>query len=515
MDEEMREEGSVICEAEELGQENIQIRLKDRFAELGKDTVVYGFMAGVSSVTGLILLPLFTRVFSTDQYGVIDIVATLTSILSIFARLSLPSAITRYFYEKKEALDRNSFISTLLAFVLVVSAGLVIVGGMFSNTIASLFLRNKEFGLFVFLGFVSAAFSALSSLPQMVLRMERRIVRFNLLNILYSVFYVGLALYLVFAQSQGLTGVFAASVLASLLQLLLAIAWTRQYLTRYLSFPDLKHSLKYSLPIIPAVMVTWINRHTDRLVLLAFLGLSGVGIFGAAARIGAVFNFLTTVFRQGWIPYRMFLIKAPEEERNRFYRLVLRYYACGFSSLALIFTAISPEILRILVPAEYHKAYVVIPWIVGATILHASGPITTMGILISERTYAASIAAWGGAVLNVLLAVVLIPALGIRGAAIGTFVAELVFTSMLWYFTARYTNIRFDRKPMIIILICYVFTANVLLWLTENIEPSLISLTCRMVVVGIAILLIACQIMDRTAFSSIRSFVFRILHLRY
>jgi O-antigen/teichoic acid export membrane protein len=243
--------------------------------------------------------------------------------------------------------------------------------------------------------------------------------------------------------------------------------------------------------------------------------LSGVGIFGVAVRIGAVFNFLLTVFRQGWIPYRMFLINAPKVERDRFYRLVLSYYACGFLSLGLFFTAISPEILRVLVPVEYQQAYVIIPWIVGATILHASGTITTMGILISEKTYAASIAAWGGAVLNILLAVVLIPAFGIKGAAIGTFVAELVFTSMLWYFTVRYTKILFDRKPMIVVLICYVLTANVLLWLTENIEPLYISLTCRIAVVGIAIVLIAYQTTDRTARSNLRSFVFRILHLRY
>jgi O-antigen/teichoic acid export membrane protein len=477
-----------------------------RLLEFGKDTVVYGLMAGVSSLSGLILLPIFTRVFSVDEYGIIDMIATVTSLSSVLARLSLPGSVSRYFFEIEKGVDRERFVSTLLGCVVVVGTGLLVIGTLLSKTIAGLVLNNSQYGVFIFLGLLAAMFSALSSIPQMVLRMDRRIVQFNVLNILHSASYAGLALYLVYVQSSGLIGVFLASVVAGALQLFLAVTWTRQYMTKHFSLGHLRRSLKYSLPTVPAVLVTWINRQTDRLVLLAFIGLGGVGIFGAAARVGALVSLLTAVFTQAWVPYRMVLINAPADERDDFYRRILRYYAGFFACLGLLLTAISPEVFRILVPVEYYRGYVVIPWILGAIILHASGPITTMGILISEKTYASSIAAWCGALLNVLLALLLIPVFGIWGAAIGTFMAELSFTTILWYFTSRYSSIRFPKKSLIIVLICYMVTSISLIWLAETAQATF-SLIFRALVFGGAVFLIATQTLDKQAQRFIRSAV--------
>lgn len=63
------------------------------FKELGKDMFVYGFMSAVSRMSGLLLLPLLTRALSVDNYGIIDIVVTFTTLISIGMKFALPSGM--------------------------------------------------------------------------------------------------------------------------------------------------------------------------------------------------------------------------------------------------------------------------------------------------------------------------------------------------------------------------------------------------------------------------------------
>lgn len=468
-------------------------------------------MAGVYRLVGFLLLPILTRLFSPEEYGIIDIVAVFTSLISIFAGLSLPSAVARYYLEHEEGPMRSTLISSLLLFVAVFGLIWLLLGLVASGSIANMLLGNPGYGAFISISFVTAALSAISAIPKMVLRMERKVVRFNLLNILHAVVYVGSTLVLVIALQAGLIGVFWALVVAEVIQLVLGLILTKSYLAGTFSRETLRRSLKFSLPIVPAVLVTWVNQQTDRIVILAYLGIGSVGIFAAGARIGVLVSLLTNIFSQAWTPFAMAMIKSPEADRDDFFKNILSYYAGIFAALGLFLTALAPEVVQILLPVEYQSAYLVIPWIVGAAISHASGQITNIGVLISEKTYANSIAAWSGAIVNVGLAIFLIPIFGLWGAAIGMFVAELMFSGILWRFSMRFTNIRFDRKRIILILSLYISTSAVIQAFATYIENPTLSPFARLLVAAIVIGYIMHLTLDQEARDLIKTTWGRIL----
>ncbi|MFC1936377.1 lipopolysaccharide biosynthesis protein [Chloroflexota bacterium] len=479
--------------------------MKNKFIGLGKDIIGYGIMDGVARIIHFLLLPIFTRVFSTGEYGIVDIVATITSLTTTFARLALPTALARYFPEFKEDQERNSFITTILVCVGALSTALMLLSSLFSNILADWLLDNPENGPFIIMGFSSAMLTAITSVPLMVFRMEQRIIHFNASNIIYTVAYAFLALLFVIVFPFGLNGLFLASIIAAAIQLLIAIFWIRKYLTRKLSLSLLRRSLKFSLPTLPGIMVGWVNNQVDRLILLAFLGLDSVGIFGVAARLGSSIKLLTTIFRRAWIPYRMLFISSPPEERNPFYRSVLNYYTGLIFTLALGIISISPEIFQLLFPPEYYDGYVIMPWFIGSIILHDAGSITGLGILISEKTYASSIASWSGAILNVILATLLIPLYGINGAAIGTFLAEMTFAGIQWYFTVRFSDIKFSLSTVISVLFYYISSAILLLWVAKAIQPWWISLSIRLIILTIAALLIINHSIDKKTRETLKS----------
>ena len=105
----------------------------------------------------------------------------------------------------------------------------------------------------------------------------------------------------------------------------------------------------------------------DRVLLLAFVGLGGVGLLGVAVRIASLVQFATVVFRQAWQPHAMQLLDSPR--RNDAYRRMLDYYAGGFATLGVWLSALAPELLAVAAPAEYADAYRALPWLVGAAVL--------------------------------------------------------------------------------------------------------------------------------------------------
>jgi O-antigen/teichoic acid export membrane protein len=213
---------------------------------------------------------------------------------------------------------------------------------------------------------------------------------------------------------------------------------------------------------------------------------------------------MASIFQQAWTPLAIERI-ADEAGRNEFYRRALNYYAGTMTVLALFLAAYSSELMLLLAPAEYQAAYVVIPWLIGARILSGSGSITNLGMLISKRTIGNSIAAWIGAFANIAIAVVLIPLIGIWGVAIGAFVAALIFTSLLCFFTIRVTDVEFDLGKVFSILLCYVLSCTAFVVVTELVTNSPQSLGIRTALLAIAVAAVLSLTIDGPALRAIRS----------
>lgn len=248
--------------------------------------------------------------------------------------------------------------------------------------------------MFVALGAASGIVAAIATIPLTVVRMELHVVQYNLFLLAQVLLYISIALYLVIVRDLGMAGIFIASVVAASIQLVLAVGGVRRYFTGRFSSTQLIRSVKYSGPIVPAAAASWVNNQSDRILLLGFIGLSGVGVFGVGFKVATLVKLLVNVFVQAWSPYAMRVLELNESDRNRFYSSMLNYYSVVFACLGILLTTFGAELIAILVPKEYANAYYVLPWLAGAAILHGSANITVMGFLLSERPFKKYTASW-------------------------------------------------------------------------------------------------------------------------
>lgn len=462
----------------------------------------YGVMSAISQAGGLLLLPILTRVLSVDAYGSVDVVATFVAFLTMLLQLALPTAVARDYHSSENREGPARLVSTLLAFVAILGAAIVLAVSRAADPLARLLFDEAGAAAYLRLGCGIAWLSALLSIPYMALRMQRRIVAYNALRMLHTLVYVGLTLLLVVGRERGVRGVFEAQLATYAGVLVCALALVRKDLTPRLSRARLRAALGFSLPIVPGRIAVTINEQTDRLLLLAFIGLGGVGLLGVAARIASAMQFLLVVFRQAWQPHAMLLIDAPQ--RNETYRRILNYYAGVFSLLGLWLSAIGPEIFRFVVPPEYAAGYPALPWLVGAAILHQSAVITTLGPFVKRETGVLTTAPTIGVVVNVSLALVLIPRFGIGGAAIGMFSSTLVYTGLLWRRSVRDAGIPFDGSTAAVAIVTYVAASTALLAAWHALDP-VASFVTRMGVALAASAILLPRTLDSQAWSLLRS----------
>lgn len=481
---------------------------KKLYTELAKDLFLYGFFTGLTGLVGLILLPIFTRIFSQAEYGIIEIISVAANLVTVVACLSLEAAVVRYLPQIKNACDRKTYFSTILIAVIIFAMILFLLCLILSKPISFLLFKDAQYALLITLSAAAAAIAAISGIAQMALRVERKIFYFNALNIIHIILYGAVSLLFYYYLNLGISSVFYGLLTAEAVRLLWGLTLTRHLFSKRMSRKELITSLKLSLPILPAVLATCVNNQASRYIILFFMGLSGVAIFGATAKIALIIVLLTTAFSQAWIPYALSLLDMATESRDLFYKNILNYYMAGFLSLGLLIVALSPELFQILIPAEYYSGYLLVPWIIGAFIIRASGTITTIGILISEKTIANPIASWIGAVINIAAGIALVQFFGIMGVVIGIFISEIAFTATLWFFTSKHTTIRFDIRIFTIAVLCYVFTSIMLLLMTQHLQVGVVLYVLKFITIAIATLILFFIATDkqsrRTFFSTIR-----------
>ena len=57
--------------------------MRPQLARLGKQTLIYGVGGVLLPLVGLLTLPVFARVFQTDEYGVIDLVTVAMAVAAL------------------------------------------------------------------------------------------------------------------------------------------------------------------------------------------------------------------------------------------------------------------------------------------------------------------------------------------------------------------------------------------------------------------------------------------------
>lgn len=414
--------------------------MKSKKKQFAKDFLSYGLVESLGRIVSIFLLPILTRALSVEDYGFIDLIFAITLLLASTFELALNTALNRSLRVHRG--ERSPLYFTVFVFVFFFSVLISTPLLIYSDLISILLANDSRFSYFFQLSVLAAAFMALADLAQLILRRKRKIFQFGFLNIGYTVLYVSCSLFLVITLNYGVAGVFYGYLFSNLMKCLGGIFLTRHEFVIRIDLVSLKKALRYSLPFFPGSIAVWANSQLNRVLILKFLGAASLGFFGAAMRVSNLVNFLTQIFKKTWQPYSMELIQ--ENEDRKIYAEVLVYYFIVYLSICVLFFLFSPYLIKLILPDEYFKVYLAIPWLIAGHVFHSAGSIVNIGSIIMEKTGVNSRAAILALIINVLSTIGLGYYFGITGVAIGYFLSQVASRLFLLVYTQKIVQIDYD-----------------------------------------------------------------------
>jgi O-antigen/teichoic acid export membrane protein len=425
------------------------------FKDALKQFLTYGAGSIAQTALSFILLPLYLHFFEPSEYGVISLLATVVSLLSILTSTGIVSGLYRLYYEAKVGERKKLVGTTWLWYLLGASLGWAILF-IYSSSISTLLFHSGDYSYLVRLISFTFFLSTQHSIPLNILRMEKKpslYVGFSLFD-----FAVGFALklYLIVFLRRGLEGYFESSVISSIIVLCSMLPFVLKYVTFSLNASYLKQLLRLGFPYIFSGIAFWTLNMSDRLILNHFRGEAAVGSYSLAYNFANLFNvFLFSPSALFWHPF--FFSYAAERSTGDTKRLLNRslvYFFIVGCILYLLISLGSGDVLRILNSVSaakegYLQASKLVPLLTLGPFLYLLNRQASCALLMAKKPESTATAACIAAGVSLGLNFVLIPRLGAAGAAIANVTAYATNLGLIYYWAQRIWPVNHDWKGLI------------------------------------------------------------------
>lgn len=266
---------------------------------------------------------------------------------------------------------------------------------------------------------------------------------YTILQLLQNVFQVGLVV-LFLLQGHKLTGaivgVMTTVTVFNLLALLLAFRYTGLQIPR---FTRIKSYLRWGVPLAPNAAILWIIHVSDRYMVSYYLGVDSAGIYSAAYAIGQYATFALAPL--GIVLYPS-IVKPYDEGRLQDAREYLKYstkYLMMISIPAAFgLSVLAKPLLQILTTPAFVSGKNLVPYVAFGSVVFCLYQVSVYIIHLTKKTEVTIRLLTVSAVCNVVLNLLLIPRMGMAGAALATLVAYGVLGLLTVGVTRRY--LKFD-----------------------------------------------------------------------
>jgi O-antigen/teichoic acid export membrane protein len=412
--------------------------------QLASESLIYGISGTIASSIGIFLIPIYTRIFSPSDYGIIALITTLTGLFSIFIVLGLDNSSARWFYDFDKVQDQKYTISSWFWCQLSVSC--IIAMGLFllAPQISIFLLKSKDHAILIRIAALTSPFGTFSKVLGNWLRYQRRAWTTSIFSTVNSLGTIGIIVLFVVVYRWGLIGIYSARLIAAAITALVAVAILRTWITPVcFSWKRLREMLGFGLPLVPAAIAAWITISSDRFILQMFHNTAEVGLYSIAAMIASGVALVTGAFQMAWGPFAFSIYR--EKDSINVYSKVFSLYFVLFCLFGTIVSLFAPLLLRILTTPEYFSAASCVSFLVFSYIAIGTTYIVSIGSGIVKKSKPIAMSIFIGAVVNIAFNFLLIPYLGKDGAAVSSLGANLC--AAIYLYIASQRNYPIPYKP--------------------------------------------------------------------
>jgi len=458
--------------------------------KLAGETMIYGFSTIITSLISVFLIPVYTKIFLPEDYGIINLINVTLTVLYIIVIFGLDNSTALWYWKKDTEEERRKTFSAWvifqLSFAILLSSTLILFSSFFSEKITG--SRNNYL-----LIIITASYFPLWSFQKVVnmwFRLRRKAWHAVFFALFITVSTVSFSITYVVFFKLGLKGAFYAQLTSSVLAFIIGVFLLRSIFSfRFFSFQRLGEMILYSYPLVPAAVCSWILTSASSYFIKNLKNTSEVGLYQIGVNIASLTNIIVSAFLQAWSPFALSIHK--ESNHKEIYGNVFTLYSVLGSIVVCGIFIFSHEVLKIFTTPKYFQAY----WVAGifsVNILIAGiYQITSIGCNLSGTNAPYSVAVIIGSLIAVILYYLLIPSFGKEGAAIATTLANAFIAWFLASKAQKLYPIPYDFKSFIFLValmvtistMANVITAEMYGW--ESYLLKIFFFLCYLLLIGL------------------------------
>ena len=394
--------------------------MKERSKFLIKNMGILTISNFSSKILVFLLVPLYTSVLTTSEYGIYDLVISTASLLFPILTLNITDAVMRFLMEKNK--DENSIAMTGIKYVLLSSVFIAV----FLYINGRLYMWQEICGLeiYIFLYYLSYV---LNQFFIQFAKGNEHIFDMGVAAVLSTAIMVGGNVLFLPILRWGLRGFLTATIVSQALPA--AYFFIRLRFWSYLkSLKTDEHlhreMLVYCVPLIATTVGWWMNSAADKYVVTFICGIAANGVLAVAYKIPQILNTLQGIFIQAW------QISAIKEygkgEAGLFYGEIFSVVILLMSAACAWLIFLSKPLASILYAKDFYVAWKYVPFLLISSVLNCASGL--LGPILSAQKDSRSMAeaAICGALANGGMNIVFVLIIGIQGAAIATVLSSLI-----------------------------------------------------------------------------------------
>ena len=420
--------------------------------------IIYGFGSALGLLIPFIMLPILTRIYPNAEYiGLYDSVNVLVFFASYVGILGIADIMFRYFFEEEGDRYRKKVTSTAL-FTLIPSGLIVaIIVAILRKPLANLILGDPGYSNLVLIASVTIYFTVINAVIAAPTRMRNQRGRYLTVNICSSLASYSIVLPLLFI------GWYETAMPIALMCSMILTVTSFMIMNRHdfsLSAVDREMCvklLKLSLPSMPSYLFYWVISSAQLIFITNIRGIEETGIYSVGSKMASVSQLINTAFGVGWSFFVFSTMK--DKDHTEMISKVFDYLSGISFFLVCVVVMLSQSVFVLLFEAEYAEGKWVMPVLFLAPLIMMLYQSITSQYTVIKKTYVGPCCLAAGACICVLLDILLIPVIGLRGAAVANLSGFTVALCLMAFLLRRRKLIILRGRILCCALAAYISLA--------------------------------------------------------
>ncbi|MBE6217494.1 MAG: hypothetical protein E7124_05565 [Bacteroidales bacterium] len=447
--------------------------------QLAGQTVIYGMSTILARIINFLFVPIYTRVLSPENYGVVTEFMAYIAVLQVVLVMGLETGCFRF--ANKEGVNPKKVYANAFVTVFGISATFLALMIAFASPIASALGYDGYGACIMYMGGI-LALDAITAIMFAKLRQQNNAWKFAILKTIKIITetVANLVLFLWFpshVESAGWLLNFIPAV-PDFSYVIFAI-FISCIVCGLLFIPDilrlsfrmdarlLKQMLAYSLPLMVAALPGVVNDFLDRILFRYFdtnaeAWRSSLGLYQAAVKLAVIMNLFIQMFRYAAEPF--FFRRAREKDSKALYASVQEYFT-AFCGLVFLGVILYIDVIALILGPQFRSAVGVVPVMLLSYMILGMLFNVSMWYKLSGKTDMAIWITLSGLVVTAIVIVLFMPKYSYWAAAFGHLASYIVMFVISSVLGAKYYPIpyRWGRLGLIFLLMGGAYGISLLL----------------------------------------------------